>query len=280
MALILWVSNNRVEPLRTSLRGEFRISVARSWQDLTAQLAAGKPEGVILDLAVCTKSHLKNASILIGRFPHVPFLAYAETTKRDLLAIASLSRHGLQGVLVHEPADAGTAVVSQINAVLQNPVSAAVVEAFASTFEKLPLTVQKAARELFLRPRVLSTSRQFANKASVSLSKLYRDLSSAGFMHPRRLIISAKLFAFIGCFDSEDDSVKSLAGKLGYKSARVFSEHCQKVLHTTPQSARLSLSKEDAIRRVLEWLAPESSVESYMSTISTLLNLGLQIGES
>lgn len=272
MAVVLLVSNDRVDSLTGALAQEFRASFATSWHDLSGHLRSGKTEAVVFDMASCAGSHLKSASALIASFPDVPFLACTDVTKSDLLAVAALSREGLRGVVVYSSAGTGSALLRKINEVVQNPVSIAVLKAFAANFEKLPSNIRTAARDLFSRPKSYSTSRDFAKKASVSLSKLYRNLSAAGFKQPRRMIVSAKLFAFIGCFDSEDDSIKLLAAKLGYRSSRPFVRHSQKVFKTTPQAARLQLSKDRAIRLVLDWLNPEGNVQGYLSDIRSSLN--------
>jgi AraC-like DNA-binding protein len=83
---------------------------------------------------------------------------------------------------------------------------------------------------------------------------VYRNLDNAQLGSPKRLLIAAKVLRGFGYLRDPGYSVLDVSIKLGYKTARIFSDHWVSVFGITPARVRTRLTDEAAIESILRWL--------------------------
>jgi AraC-like DNA-binding protein len=91
-------------------------------------------------------------------------------------------------------------------------------------------------------------------EAGVAIVSVYRNLDAAQLGSPKRLLIAAKVLRGFGYLRDPGYSVLDVSIKLGYKTARIFSQHWVSVFGHTPARVRTRLSDEAAIEGVMRWL--------------------------
>jgi AraC-like DNA-binding protein len=91
-------------------------------------------------------------------------------------------------------------------------------------------------------------------EAGVAIVSVYRNLDAAQLGSPKRLLIAAKVLRGFGYLRDPGYSVLDVSIKLGYKAARIFSEHWVSVFGVTPARVRTRITDDAAIESVLRWL--------------------------
>ena len=91
-------------------------------------------------------------------------------------------------------------------------------------------------------------------EAGVAIVSVYRNLDAAQLGSPKRLLVAAKVLRGFGYLRDPGYSVLDVSVKLGYKTARIFSDHWVSVFGITPARVRTRLTDAAAIESVLRWL--------------------------
>jgi AraC-like DNA-binding protein len=91
-------------------------------------------------------------------------------------------------------------------------------------------------------------------EAGVAIVSVYRNLDAALLGSPKRLLVAAKVLRGFSYLRDPGYSVLDVSIKLGYKTARIFSQHWVSVFGVTPARVRTRLTDEAAIESVLRWL--------------------------
>ena len=99
-----------------------------------------------------------------------------------------------------------------------------------------------------------SSALDLAMEAGIAIVSVYRNLDGAQLGSPKRLLVAAKVLRGFGYLRDPGYSVLDVSIKLGYKTARIFSQHWVSVFGVTPARIRTRLTDEAAIESVLRWL--------------------------
>jgi AraC-like DNA-binding protein len=91
-------------------------------------------------------------------------------------------------------------------------------------------------------------------EAAVAIVSVYRNLDSARLGSPKRLLVAAKVLRGFGYLRDPGYSVLDVSIKLGYKTARIFSQHWVSIFGVTPARVRTRLTDDAAIESVMRWL--------------------------
>src|SRR5436190_8595460 len=119
---------------------------------------------------------------------------------------------------------------------------------------KLPRKLSLTVEILFEQPHRYSSAIDLAMEAGLAIVSVYRNLDAAQLGSPKRLLVAAKVLRGFGYLRDPGYSVLDVSIKLGYKTARIFSQHWVSVFGLTPARVRTRLTDEAAIGSVLRWL--------------------------
>jgi AraC-like DNA-binding protein len=123
-----------------------------------------------------------------------------------------------------------------------------------SRFSQVPRQLAVTIENLFEQPHRYGSAFDLAMEAGVAIVSVYRNIEAARLGSPKRLLIAAKVLRGFGYLRDPGYSVLDVSIKLGYKTARIFSQHWVSIFGQTPARVRTRLTDDAAVAAVVEWL--------------------------
>jgi len=233
---------------------EPELLVASSWQELESFIRRKPVSVVILDPSADGLMNVSAVASLLKRYPSLPLIAYVTLNAPAFNAVAQLGRMGLEDVVLHHFDDAPERFRERVEQVEGNALTHSVIEAIADRLKQLPRQLSVTVENLFDQPHRYMSALDLGMEAGIAIVSVYRNLDTAQLGSPKRLVIAAKVLRGFGYLRDPGYSVLDVSIKLGYKSARIFSQHWVSVFGVTPARVRTRLTDEAAIESVLRWL--------------------------
>jgi AraC-like DNA-binding protein len=233
---------------------EPELLVASSWQELESFIRRKPVSVVILDPSADGIMNVSAVAGLLKRYPSLPLIAYVTLNAPAFNAVAQLGRMGLEDVVLHHFDDAPERFRERVEQVEGNALTHSVIAAIADRLKQLPRQLSVTVENLFDQPHRYMSALDLGMEAGIAIVSVYRNLDTAQLGSPKRLVIAAKVLRGFGYLRDPGYSVLDVSIKLGYKSARIFSQHWVSVFGVTPARVRTRLTDEAAIESVLRWL--------------------------
>jgi AraC-like DNA-binding protein len=230
------------------------LLVANSWQELESFIRRKPVGAVILDPSADGVMNVGEVASLLKRYPSLPLIAYVTLNAPAFNAVAQLGRMGLEDVVLHHFDDAPERFRERVEQVQGNALTNTVIDALGDRLKQLPRQLSVTIENLFDQPHRYSSALDLAMEARIAIVSVYRNLDTAQLGSPKRLLVGAKVLRGFGYLRDPGYSVLDVSVKLGYKTARIFSQHWVSVFGITPARVRTRLSDEEAIESVLRWL--------------------------
>ena len=233
---------------------EAELLVASSWQELESFIRRKPVSVVILDPSADGIMNVSAVATLLKRYPSLPLIAYVTLHAPAFNAVAQLGRLGLEDVLLHHFDDAPERFRERVEQVQGNALTNSVLEALNGRLRSLPRQLAVTIENLFDQPHRYTSALDLGMEAGIAIVSVYRNLDAAELGSPKRLLVAAKVLRGFGYLRDPGYSVLDVSIKLGYKTARIFSQHWVSVFGVTPARVRTRLTDEAAIESVLKWL--------------------------
>lgn len=233
---------------------EPELFVASSWQELESLIRRKPISVVILDPTADGIMNVSAVAGLLKRYPSLPLIAYVTLHAPQFNAVAQLGRLGLKEVVLHHFDDAPEGFRERVERVEGNALTHAVIEALRDRLARLPRQLSVTVENLFDQPHRYTSALDLGMEAGVAIVSVYRNLDAALLGSPKRLLVAAKVLRGFSYLRDPGYSVLDVSIKLGYKTARIFSQHWVSVFGVTPARVRTRLTDEAAIESVLRWL--------------------------
>lgn len=233
---------------------EPELFVATSWEDLELFIRRKPISVVILDPAADGTMNVSAVANLLKRYPSLPLIAYVALHAPQFNAVAQLGRLGLKEVVLHRFDDAPEGFRERVERVEGNALTHAVIAALRDRLAQLPRQLSVTVENLFEQPHRYTSALDIGMEAGVAIVSVYRNLDAARLGSPKRLLVAAKVLRGFGYLRDPGYSVLDVSIKLGYKTARIFSQHWVGVFGLTPARVRTRLTDDAAIESVLHWL--------------------------
>jgi AraC-like DNA-binding protein len=230
------------------------LFVASSWQELESFIRRKPVSVVILDPSADGIMNVSAVAGLLKRYPSLPLIAYVTLNAPAFNAVAQLGRMGLEDVVLHHFDDVPERFRERVEQVEGNALTHSVIEAISDRLKQLPRQLSVTVENLFDQPHRYMSALDLGMEAGIAIVSVYRNLDTAQLGSPKRLVIAAKVLRGFGYLRDPGYSVLDVSIKLGYKSARIFSQHWVSVFGVTPARVRTRLSDDEAIESVLRWL--------------------------
>ena len=230
------------------------LFVASSWQELESFIRRKPVSVVILDPSADGIMNVSAVAGLLKRYPSLPLIAYVTLNAPAFNAVAQLGRMGLEDVVLHHFDDMPERFRERVEQVEGNALTHSVIEAISDRLKQLPRQLSVTVENLFDQPHRYMSALDLGMEAGIAIVSVYRNLDTAQLGSPKRLVIAAKVLRGFGYLRDPGYSVLDVSIKLGYKSARIFSQHWVSVFGVTPARVRTRLTDEEAIESVLRWL--------------------------
>jgi AraC-like DNA-binding protein len=233
---------------------EPELLIADNWQELESFIRRKPVTVVILDPAADGIMNVGAVAGLLKRYPSLPLIAYVTLHAPQFSAVAQLGRLGLKEVVLHRFDDEPEGFKERVERLEGNALTHDVIEALRTRLSQIPRQLSVTVENLFEQPHRYTSAFDLAMEAGIAIVSVYRNLDSARLGSPKRLLIAAKVLRGFGYLRDPGYSVLDVSIKLGYKTARIFSQHWVSVFGETPARVRTRLTDEAAIAAVLEWL--------------------------
>ena len=233
---------------------EPELLIADSWQELESFIRRKPVTVVILDPAADGIMNVGAVAGLLKRYPSLPLIAYVTLHAPQFSAVAQLGRLGLKEVVLHRFDDEPEGFKERVERLEGNALTHDVIEALRGRLAQVPRQLSVTIENLFEQPHRYTSAFDLAMEAGIAIVSVYRNLDSARLGSPKRLLIAAKVLRGFGYLRDPGYSVLDVSIKLGYKTARIFSQHWVSVFGQTPARVRTRLTDDAAISSVLEWL--------------------------
>lgn len=254
MSVAAFLPTRLLTHVRHVFADEPELLIASSWQELESFIRRKPVNVVILDPAADGIMNVSAVAGLLKRYPSLPLIAYVTLHAPQFNAVAQLGRLGLKEVVLHRFDDAPEGFRERVERVEGNALTHDVIEALRGRLGQLPRQLAVAVENLFESPHRYSSALDLAMEAGVAIVSVYRNLDAAQLGSPKRLLIAAKVLRGFGYLRDPGYSVLDVSIKLGYKTARIFSQHWVSVFGHTPARVRTRLTDEAAIEGVMRWL--------------------------
>jgi AraC-like DNA-binding protein len=233
---------------------EPELLIAASWQELESFIRRKPVSVVVLDPAADGIMNVAAVASLLKRYPSLPLIAYVTLHAPQFSAVAQLGRLGLKEVVLHRFDDAPEGFKERVERLEGNALTHDVIEALRDRLAQLPRQLSVAVENLFEQPHRYASALDLAMEAGIAIVSVYRNLDGAQLGSPKRLLIAAKVLRGFGYLRDPGYSVLDVSIKLGYKTARIFSQHWVSIFGLTPARVRTRLTDQAAIESVLRWL--------------------------
>src|SRR5437588_8711700 len=233
---------------------EPELLVASSWQELESFIRRKPVSVVVLDPAADGIMNVGAVASLLKRYPSLPLIAYVTLHAPEFSAVAQLGRLGLKEVVLHRFDDAPEGFRERVERLEGNALTHDVLEALRERLSQLPRQLAVTVENLFEQPHRYTSALDLAMEAGVAIVSVYRNLDAVELGSPKRLLIAAKVLRGFGYLRDPGYSVLDVSIKLGYKTARIFSQHWVNVFGLTPARVRTRLTDNAGIVSVLRWL--------------------------
>jgi len=241
-------------PLRTALGAEHRIAEAVNWTDL-ADIVRHRPvDLVVADPSADGGVNVDAVSQMIEQFPRTPVIVYTALAPNSFGAMAELSRRGLKDVVLHRYDDSPERFHRTIEKAAKKRPGQHVLAHLGDIVDRLPSSIASTLEEVFERPQAFDSAADIASTAKVTLSTLYRSLTSVGFRSPKRILIAARVLRAHTYMREPGHSVREVADKLGYSNPRILARHTYITLGLKPRQLRRRISDEAIVGRLVEWI--------------------------
>lgn len=230
------------------------LLIASSWQELEALIRRKPVSVVILDPSADGIMNVSAVAGLLKRYPSLPLIAYVTLHAPAFNAVAQLGRLGLEDVVLNRFDDAPERFRERVEQVQGNALTHSVIEAIADRLGQLPRQLSVTIENLFDQPHRYTSALDLAMEAGIAIVSVYRNLDTAQLGSPKRLLVAAKVLRGFAYLRDPGYSVLDVSIKLGYKTARIFSQHWVSVFGVTPARVRTRLTDDAAVESVLRWL--------------------------
>jgi AraC-like DNA-binding protein len=254
VSVAAFLPNRLLTHVKHVFADEPELFIATSWQELETFIRRKPVSVVILDPAADGIMNVGAVASLLKRYPSLPLIAYVTLHAPQFNAVAQLGRLGLKEVVLHRFDDAPEGFRERVERVEGNALTHDVIEALRDRLTQLPRQLAVTVENLFEQPHRYASALDIAMEAGVAIVSVYRNLDTAQLGSPKRLLVAAKVLRGFGYLRDPGYSVLDVSIKLGYKTARIFSQHWVSVFGLTPARVRTRLTDDAAIESVLRWL--------------------------
>lgn len=243
--------------LRHVFADEAELFVAGSWQELESFIRRKPVSVVVLDPAADGTMNVAAVAGLLKRYPSLPLIAYVTLHAPQFSAVAQLGRLGLKEVVLHRFDDAPEGFKERVERAEGNALTHDVIEALRDRLGMLPRQLSLTIENLFEQPHRYSSALDLSMEAGLAVISVYRNIDGARLGSPKKLLIAAKVLRGFAYLRDPGYSVLDVSVKLGYKTARIFSQHWVSVFGQTPARMRTRLTDAAAVEKLLSWLGSE-----------------------
>lgn len=269
MALAILLPRASLEHVRR-LVPKHELRVANSWHHLDAVIDTEEVEAVVFD-PTTNGQVITEAANVLGKHPSTLFFAYVRNTPQNLNAVFQLSKRGLRHVFVYCHSETDRCFVDAVKRARARQIAFHLLAEIDIQLATLPAPLVLAIADLFDRPHRYENVADLAREARMPVRHVYRHLSEAGLMTPKKLVVMAKVAHAYAHLRWCCHPVGIVSKVIGCSGTRVLGRQIATVFNCSPSQLRDGLY-EDFLVRLIEWMNKPSGLTPKLSKLCVSLD--------
>ena len=224
---------------------------ARTWPEINELIQANPVSVALIDPSSDHPGKALELEQLMIAYPSLPMIAYMPMTPQAFAAVTQLAEKGLRQVLLYSHDDGAPRFLSLLDQARTSPLTTRMISALTPRLQLLPLRLAKAVETLFAEPHLFPNAQDLAKVSTIPLVRVHRAFREARLATPKKVFIAAKMLKAYSYLGDPAHSVQSVAKKLGYRHARILSDHSNELFEMNPSRLHTYMTEDQAVEKVL-----------------------------
>lgn len=250
MNIAALLPSNQLTHLRASLGREHSLAPASDWGELSDLL-----RDTFCDVAVVGPSpngpvEVSEVRNVLGSFPSTPVVLYVPVVPSSMRAVSELARLGIGQVVLYNFDDG----IERFRRVLErqagDPLAREMLHRLAPALSRLDSSLSAAVERLFREPHLFRLADDLAVAADKSRRTMYRQFEDAGLASPRIMVLGARVLRGYSFLRDPGQSLDGTARKLGFRSARAFSDRMREMVGELADGVRRRMTSAEFVQRL------------------------------
>ena len=264
MLVLAAVPDIQHHKLRRAVAARFAIAHAGSWDGVLDSIRTRPVEIAVVDPLLSGEARSQEIERLRLLFPSLPLILYTSLTPQVAAVLLNLGQRGIRHVVFSRFDDHPERLRQVIESEEMHAASHQLLDQLAGALAPLPRELRWVLEEALRTPGQVQTIQQVAARARVDRGTCARWFARAGLPSPRHFLAAARVLYAHRLLHDPGFTIEDVAERLGYAQAKTLQQHARTYLGLTAGEMRLSLTTDEATRRLVQGFltAAPSSAEA------------------
>lgn len=239
----------------------FVLARARTWDDALQTIRSRPVEIAVVDPLLAGAASGQEIERLRLLFPSLPLILYTTLSPQLAGVLLALGQRGIRHVVFSGFDDHPERLREVIAAEEMHAASHRLLGQLTAALAPLPRELRWVLEDALRTPGEVQTIQQVAARARVDRGTCVRWFARAGLPSPRHILAAARVLYAHRLVQDPGFTIEDVAQRLGYAQAKTLQQHARTYLGLTAGEMRLSLTADEATRRVVQgFLTPAHPV--------------------
>jgi AraC-like DNA-binding protein len=250
MLVLAAVPEDLYQKLRRAMPERFGFAHARSWEAALAAIRTRPIEMAVVDPQLSGEPRGQEIERLSLLFPSLPLMLYTSFVPQVGPILLQLGQRGIRNVVFARVEDHPQRLRQVLTEVQARAVSQLLLNHIADSLSDLPTEFRWVLEEALRAPEEIQTVGRLAERAHVDRRTCERWFARVGLPSPRHFLAAARVLYAHRLLQDPGFTVEDVAERLGYSQVKTLQQHARTYLGLTAGEMRLSLTPEEALKRV------------------------------
>jgi AraC-like DNA-binding protein len=260
--VVSYLAPRQLTHLRMVLGQDHALYAADGWDAFSLLLRERMCDVAVVDPGASGQMEVAELVKIMEQFPATPLVLYATVVPRQMRAVSELARRGISSVVLYGFDDAADRFRRVLERRVGDPLAKELLLRLTPAIAQLDTATAAALQRLFMEPHLFRSADDIAAAAGCSRRTMYRQFADAGLGAPRLFVLGARVLRGFSLMRDPGHTIDDVARKLGFKSARGFSERTREMIGELATHARRRLTAENVLDRLARRLLVSSETSS------------------
>jgi len=259
MLVLAAVPELQYQRLRRAAASAFGVIGAPTWDAALTTIRRWPVELAVVDPLLSGEARTQEIERLRVLFPSLPLMLYTTLTPQTAGVLLALGQRGIRHVVFTRFDDHATRLRDLLAREEARSASQQLLNQLAGALAPLPSELRWVLEEALRSPGEVQTVGQVASRARVDRRTCQRWFTRIGLPSLRHFLAAARVLYAYRLLQDPGFTVEDVAQRLRYSQVKTLQLHAREYLGLTAGEMRLSLSPEEALERVVRFLAPQGA---------------------